>query len=86
MPEISTSNSPCSICGYPLPTATTEGQTVKCPYCGSINTAIADVALPSWLVHGTIGLTIGVLLGPTILDSIRAGSEKMARKAKERLA
>jgi len=86
MPVISTENSPCSICKYPMPAPTMEGQTIKCPYCGTINAAISDVSLPTWFVHGTIGLTLGIFLGPLILDSVRAGSEKMARKAKERLS
>jgi len=86
MPLISTANSPCPICKYPMPAPTMEGQTVKCAYCGTINQAITSVSVPTWLVHGTIGLTLGIFFGPFILDSVRAGSEKMARRAKERLA
>ena len=43
------------------------------------------VALPTWLVAGTVGLIIGVIFGPTLLASTREGALKLARIAEEKL-
>jgi len=43
------------------------------------------VALPTWLVAGTVGLIIGVIFGPVLLASSREGAQKLARLAEEKL-
>lgn len=84
---VNTDSISCPVCGYPIPDPRYEGAEVKCAYCGTISQTIAqDVTVPTWLVAGVSGFVIGVALGPSILASIESGSQKLARKARERLA
>lgn len=84
--QISTGNVPCPVCAYPIPDPRYFGDQVKCAYCGTISQAIAqDVTIPSWLLAFGIGLGLGVFLGPSILASTDAGSQWLAKKARERI-
>ena len=78
--------SKCASCGYPL-NAEFEGQTTTCPMCGTINEAISQgVTIPNWLFASSIGLAIGIILGPSILGSTEAGARYLERRAREKLA
>jgi hypothetical protein len=78
--------SECSSCGYPL-TAEYVGQQATCPMCGEVNEAISQgVTIPTWLFSFTIGLVVGVVLGPTIIGSTDAGAKWLRKKAEAKLA
>ncbi|MFO7712129.1 MAG: hypothetical protein R6V51_02815 [Dehalococcoidia bacterium] len=84
--SITTANIRCPVCNYPIPEPGYVGAQVKCAYCGQISESITqDVAVPSWLFWLGLGLIGGTLLGPSILSSTEAGSQWMARKARERM-
>ena len=85
MPNVTTSNSPCGICGYPIKEANHVGAQVKCPYCGSINEAITQVSIPTPVFVGFICFAAGVLLGPAILAATDTGSDYLARQIRGRL-
>lgn len=86
MPTITSTDSiKCPVCAYPIPDPRYEGTQVKCAYCGTISETITQgVTIPAWLLTLGIGLGVGILAGPTILASTEAGSQYMARKARER--
>lgn len=81
-------STPCPVCNYPSKAPTYVGQQIKCPYCGTINEAIAQegVTIPTPVFVGIIFFGLGVLLGPSVWATTQGGSEWLARKAKERLA
>lgn len=75
----------CPVCAYPIPDPRHEGTRVRCAYCGTISEAIAQgVTIPTWLLTLGIGLGVGIFAGPSILASTEAGSQYLARKARER--
>lgn len=75
----------CPACGFPI-NAEYEGQTAVCAYCGEPLEAIAQgVTIPTWLFASSIGLALGIILGPTILASTESGARYLARRAKEKL-
>jgi uncharacterized protein (DUF983 family) len=76
----------CPVCGYPIPDPRYLGEQVKCAYCGTISEAISQVSIPSSLFAGVIGFVVGVILGPTVIAAAEAGSQKLARKSRERLS
>jgi hypothetical protein len=84
MTSVAVNNAPCAICGYPIPEPSYVGQQVKCAYCGSINEAIAQVSTPTTILVGVACFVFGVLLGPALLISAKAGQESLERKAKTR--
>jgi len=43
------------------------------------------VALPTWLVAGSVGLLLGIWLGPALLASSREGAQRLARLAEAKL-
>ena len=73
----------CYSCGYPI--TAYGGEQISCPMCNTINQAITQVTIPSWLLTLGIGLAVGILAGPAILASTEAGSKWLARQAKERI-
>jgi DNA-directed RNA polymerase subunit RPC12/RpoP len=91
----------CSSCGYPIKVdyAGQKIRCPFCGTRGIVaekevkvlnriqNDGIAQegVALPTWLVAGTVGLIIGVIFGPVLLASSREGAQKLARIAEEKL-
>lgn len=84
--EIDTESAPCAVCDFPIRIPTRVGENVKCPYCGSINEAIAQgITLPTSLVVGLLCFGAGVVLGPGLLASTKSGSEWLAKQARERL-
>ena len=88
-PSTETLNSlPCPVCKFPIliKEDTYEGQQIKCPSCGSINEAIAQVTIPTPVFVGIVFFGLGVLLGPSVWATTQGGSEWLARKARERLA
>jgi hypothetical protein len=74
----------CPVCKYPIQGPTHIGEQVHCPSCSSDFIA-QDVSIPGWLVGSLIGLGIGIFLGPSILASTEAGSQWLAKKARERM-
>lgn len=87
----------CSRCSYPIKTDYV-GQAIKCPYCDTrgivqeVNmlSRVSDgitqnVALPTWLVAGGMGLALGLILGPLLLTSTREGSQYLAELTEKRL-
>ena len=86
MPPTATLNSvPCSNCSYPVQAPTYVGQQVKCSYCSSINEAITQVTIPTPVFVGVVCFAAGVLLGPAFWVSTKAGSEWLAKRARERI-
>lgn len=84
--SVSTENIQCPVCGYPIPEPEYLGAQVRCAYCGQISESISEgVTIPTWLLWLGIGLTAGTFLGPSILASTEAGSQWMAKKARERI-
>ena len=82
--EVSTDSIPCPVCKYPIPMPSYAGQEVTCAYCGSVHKAIA-VQIPNPVFAAVVAFIAGVVLGPTIIAATKSGSERLARKAKERL-
>lgn len=87
MPSTTTTlnSSPCSICGYPIPEATYKGQQVKCPYCGTIHEAIAQVTIPTSVLVGFLCFGAGMLFGRASLAYTQAGEEWLTKKARARI-
>jgi phage FluMu protein Com len=83
--EIITDSVPCAVCGYPISAPTQGGQQVKCPWCSSINEAIAQVTIPTPLLVGILSFGAGVLLGPAFWAATKGGSEWLARVAREHI-
>ena len=76
----------CSTCKYPLQEPVYDGQNVTCPYCNSINVAIAQgVTIPTWLLTLGIGLTVGIIAGPALLASTESGSQWLEKQVRERV-
>lgn len=71
----------CATCGYPL-AASYEGQTVTCPNCHTINQAISSGLTVPWTLV-TFGL--GVVIGPILLGSTRAGQAWLNRQVSRKL-
>jgi|GEM_PF-1137335 len=83
---ITTASIKCPVCSWPVPDPGSVGAQVKCVYCGQVSESInQEVIVPSWLFWLGIGLTVGTLLGPSILATTEAGSQYLARKARERM-
>ncbi len=81
--------SECPVCHYPA-TIENVGQVATCAYCGGEMQAISGdvsqgVTFPSWLVAGLAGLTLGIVLGPSIIASTESGSKWLAQKAREKI-
>lgn len=77
----------CPVCKFPIliKEDTYEGQQIKCPSCGSINEAIAQVTIPTPVFVGILCFGFGALLGPALWATTKGGAELLARKARERL-
>ena len=76
----------CYSCGYPIGAAY-GGQEISCPMCGTENKAISGRigGVGSTLLIFGIGLAIGIFAGPAIIASTEAGSQWLAKKARERI-
>ncbi len=86
MPNVTTRNSPCAICGYPIKAARGNGQQVRCPYCSTINEAvITQVSIPTPVFVGFIAFAAGVFFGPAILAATDTGADYLARQVRGRL-
>lgn len=87
MPTATLNSIPCPVCQYPIREPTYIGEQVECLYCHSISEAIAQegVTIPTPVFVGLICFGLGVVLGPSLIASTQAGSEWLARKARERL-
>lgn len=85
--QVTTDSIPCPVCKYPILAPTSVGQQVKCAYCGTISEAIAQegITIPTPVFVGIICFGLGVVLGPSIIASTQAGSEWLAKKARERI-
>jgi len=83
MPLATSESSLCTVCHYPL-TATHAGELVKCPYCGAINEAIAQVPTSTTALIAIGTFVLGVLIGPAFLVSTKAGQEWLEKQAKAR--
>lgn len=83
--NIRTDNALCAICRYPIMLPASQGQTARCPNCGTINESITQVTIPTPVFVGFVAFAAGVLLGPAILAASDAGSEYMARRIRERI-
>jgi len=84
----------CTKCGAEVTVAAnTKCNTQTCPVCGNpmvakeagerrlsgSNITNGDVVIPTWLFAGSVGLLLGIFLGPTLLASTREGSQYLAR-------
>ena len=85
MKSISTNSSPCALCRYPITEPTYIGQEVKCPYCGSINTAITQVTIPTPVFVGLVAFGAGVLFGPALMATTESGQAWLERQIRERI-
>jgi len=84
--QVITDSIPCAVCHYPIQAPTYEGQQIKCPYCGSINEAIAQgITIPTPVFVGLLSFGLGVLLGPALLATTKGGSEWLAKQARVHL-
>lgn len=83
---MATTLSKCPTCGYPL-TAEYEGQTAVCAYCGEKVEAVISqgVIIPTPLLVGVISFALGVLIGPGIIASTKAGQDWLVKQARERI-
>lgn len=91
----------CASCGYPMTSSSlgtrvscpycktlNESVSTKVSRCGTpskVSGKVGGIDIPTPLVFGLIGLTIGVLFGPSIIASTDAGSKWLAKKAHERI-
>lgn len=82
---LKTESVPCPACNYPIPAPTHVGEQAKCPYCNTVSEAIAQVTIPTPVFVGVIGFIVGALVGPAFWVSTEAGSQWLAKKARERL-
>jgi phage FluMu protein Com len=84
--QIETGSIPCSACHYPVQKPGYLGQQVKCPYCNTINEAIAQstVTTPTAILIGIFSFIGGTVLGHAALISARGGSEYLTGKAEKR--
>ncbi len=73
--------SQCVECSYPL-AAEFAGQEVSCPMCSTINEAISGVEIPTPIFAGSIGLVLGIFLGPAMLAGSEWGRNFLAKKAR----
>jgi uncharacterized paraquat-inducible protein A len=80
--NINAQSSPCGICGFPITAPAVEGQTAKCPYCGTINKAIQDITIPTSFIVGVITFTLGVFLGPVLLSAMPELARKLSSATK----
>ena len=80
-----TKTNTCLSCHYPVQQATYEGQQIKCPYCGTIHEAIADITIPTPVVVGLIAFAAGVLFGPALMATTQSGQAWMERQIRERI-
>ncbi len=76
--------SKCPTCGYPISQPISEGQAAVCAYCDS-NLIAQGVTIPTWLFAASVGLLIGIVVGPAILGSTEEGSKWLQRQATKRL-
>ncbi len=77
----------CSSCGYPIAAGYT-GEIVSCPMCGIVNKAtISDgtVAIPTSLLVGVLSFLGGMVLGPAVLASTKAGSDYLERQVRQHI-
>jgi phage FluMu protein Com len=85
MVNVAENNVPCAACNYPIPEFTYIGQQKKCPYCGTINEAIAQVTIPTPVFVGFVCFGLGVLFGPALLATTAGGQSWMQRQIRERI-
>lgn len=87
MPTATLNSTPCSICKFPIliPESAHEGQQIKCPSCGTIHEAIAQITIPTPVFVGFLFFGLGVLLGPGLLATTAAGQSWMQRQIRERI-
>lgn len=45
-----------------------------------------EVVIPTWLFAGFIGLVTGMIVGPSIMASTKAGSERLAELSRQYIA
>jgi hypothetical protein len=74
----------CPVCGYPIRGPSYQGEEVHCPSCSSSFVA-QSVTIPSWLLATFLAFGAGVFFGPVILASTEAGSQWLAKLARERI-
>lgn len=84
--QIATDSVPCSICHYPVQAPTYVGQQLTCPYCASINEAIAQVSTSKTALIAIACFAAGVFVGPALLLGAKAGQESLERKARARFS
>ena len=85
MNRVKDRSSPCTVCGFPITEATISGETVKCPYCSTINTAITDVTIPTPVFAGVVAFAVGVFVGPALLAATQWGQDYLAKQVRKRM-
>lgn len=79
-----TESLPCAACGYPVLAPAGIRETVKCPYCGTINEAIG-IEIPNTVFVGVVCFLAGVFLGPAFYSFMKGASGWLERQARERI-
>jgi hypothetical protein len=82
-PTLTTESIPCPRCRYPVQAPSYVGQTVKCPYCGTINEAIEQVPTSTTVLACILVFIVGCFVGPAVIVSSKGGQEWLEKKARE---
>ena len=56
----------CASCGYPIK-AEFVGQQVSCPFCSTLNEAIAGVTINTTVFWSALSFIAGIALGPYMM-------------------
>ncbi len=73
----------CAECGYPV--SVHMGPEITCPHCQTINEITQSVSIPTWLFAGSIGLLIGIIVGPAIIGSTEGGAVWLRKQATKKI-
>jgi len=70
----------CAECHYPISAG--AGEEISCPMCQTVNEIISQgVTIPTWLFAGSVGLLIGIIVGPAMIGSTEGGAAWLRKQA-----
>jgi hypothetical protein len=72
----------CPTCGYPV-MAHFEGETLVCANCGQKMEVISQgISIPTPVFIGLLSFAAGMLFGPPLIASTKAGQDWLTRQAR----